>query len=245
MEVVSLYLAVEGIEESFVQRYYGNNYGTLYKPLDEQGKGANLVYTDDNIESYSGLEAVTDLKDGSDQALVEMIKPHQGTDLERVLNIEEILKYFAVNTVLVNMDSYLGQFAHNFYLYEEDGVFSILPWDYNMSFGGFGMGRGNGQDQTALTIDEPVSGTTLEQRPLLGKLLEVEEYKELYHQYIAEFINGPFVLEKMTAEIERVANMIRPYLEQDPTKFYSMEQFEDAISKQRISKKQYLIPSNY
>lgn len=230
-KLIGLYLAVEGVEESFVARNYGNNAGTLYKPESERGKGSNLVYTDDNIASYSGIEAVTELKNGSSEALIQMIKTlNQGQDLEKVLNVEEILKYFAVNTVLVNMDSYLGQFTHNFYLYEEDGVFSIIPWDYNMSFGGFGGGQGNGEGQTSLSIDQPVSGTTLEQRPLLGKLLEVEEYKNLYHSYIEEFINGPFTLEKMTAEIKRVADMIRPYLEKDPTKFYTMEQFEQAIS---------------
>lgn len=34
----------------------------------------------------------------------------------------------------------------------------------------------------------------------------------------------------MQAEIERIANLIRPHLEKDPTKFYDMEQFEKAIS---------------
>lgn len=81
-------------------------------------------------------------------------------DLERYLNIDEILRYFAVNTVLVNMDSYQGSLKHNYYLYAEGGVFSILQWDYNMSFAGFGMG-GNSQDATSLYIDQPVSGTTL------------------------------------------------------------------------------------
>lgn len=229
-ELIGLYLAVEGIEEPFMERYYGSNYGTLYKPYGEHGKGTDFVYTDDNIESYSGLQAVTEEKNGSDEALIEMIKMlNQGSDLETYLDVDEILRYFAVNTVLVNMDSYQGQFTHNYYICETDGVFSILPWDYNMSFGGFGMGGRQGE-QTALYIDQPFSGTNMEERPLLGKLLEVEEYKELYHQYIEEFINGPFALGKMTAEIEEIASMIRPYLEQDPSKFYTMEQFEQAIA---------------
>ncbi|MDO7203576.1 CotH kinase family protein [Paraclostridium bifermentans] len=42
-----------------------------------------------------------------------------------------------MNTFLVNLDSYSGGMYHNYYLYEKDGVSEILPWDLNMSFGGF------------------------------------------------------------------------------------------------------------
>jgi len=228
-ELHGLYLAVEGMEEPFVERYYGSDYGILYKPVGENGAGADLVYIDDNPESYSGLEAVTDAKEGSDEALVEMIKAlNEGRDLDKYLDIDEILRYFAVNTTIVSMDSYQGQFAHNYYLYEEKGKFSILPWDYNMSFGGFMSGGGS--SSTSLYIDQPVSGTTLEDRPLIGKLLEVPEYKELYHKYIQEFINGPFSLENMKKLIKETADMIRPYVEKDPTKFVTIEQFEQAVS---------------
>lgn len=226
-ELLGLYLAVEGLEEPFLERYYGSNYGNLYKP---EGQGSDLVYVDDNMQSYSGIAPVFAAKNGADKALLAMLKAlNQGKDLEKYLNIEEILRYFAVNTVLVNMDSYLSNMKHNYYLYEKNGVFSILPWDYNMSFGGFAMG-GGGNSSTSLAIDQPVSGTSLAERPLLGKLLEIQEYKDLYHQYIEEFVQGPFNADKMQAEIERVAEMIRPHLEKDPTKFYTMEQFEQAIS---------------
>lgn len=226
-ELMGIYLAVEAIEEPFLERYFGSNYGTLYKP---EGEGSDLLYIDDQIESYSGIGLVTERKNGSDAALLAMIKSlNEGRDLEKYLDVDEILRYFAVNTVLVNMDSYQGNSKHNYYLYEEDGVFSILPWDYNMSFGGFNKGGGP-QDLTTLYIDQPVSGALLEERPLIAKLLEVEEYKELYHKYIEEFITGSFTMEKMSEEIDRIATMIRPYLEIDPTKFYTMEQIEQAIT---------------
>ena len=33
---------------------------------------------------------------------------NEGTDLEKYLDVDEILRYFAVNTFLVNLDSYAG-----------------------------------------------------------------------------------------------------------------------------------------
>ena len=55
---------------------------------------------------------------------------NDGTNLEEVLDVEEVLKYFAVNTYLVNLDSYSGAMYHNYYLYENNGVCQILPWGF-------------------------------------------------------------------------------------------------------------------
>ncbi|MCG4723018.1 CotH kinase family protein, partial [Alistipes putredinis] len=57
--------------------------------------------------------------------LMESLKT--GENMENYLNVDEVLKYFAVNTFLVNLDSYSGGMYHNYYLYEKDGVSEILP----------------------------------------------------------------------------------------------------------------------
>ena len=59
---------------------------------------------------------------------------------------------------------YTGSMIHNYYLYEEDGQLSMIPWDYNLAFGGFQ----GGQDATSMVnypIDTPVSGGTVDSRP--------------------------------------------------------------------------------
>lgn len=68
--------------------------------------------------------------------------PHvgEGTDLEKYLDVDNVLKYMAVHTFSVNMDSLLGSMAHNYYLYEYKGQLNLFPWDYNLSLGGMSMG---------------------------------------------------------------------------------------------------------
>ena len=66
----------------------------------------------------------------------------EGTNLETYMDIDNILKYMAVHTFVVNDDSLSGTMAHNYYLYEYNGKLNILPWDYNLSFGGMSMGSG-------------------------------------------------------------------------------------------------------
>ena len=156
---------------------------------NSQAKVTGLIYVDDEISSYSTIfdSVVTDgLTDQDKYKYIEMVKAlNNGTDLEKYLNVDEILRYFAVNTFLVNLDSYAGNMKHNYYLYEENGVFSILPWDFNLSFGTFQMN--SSQKVINFPIDEPVTDT-MENSPLISKLLEVDEYKNLYHTYLNQIV---------------------------------------------------------
>lgn len=215
-----LYEMIEGIEESYLIKNFGvqNSTGDLYKP---DGTGSDLKWIDDNYSSYTGMNLKTneDTTDNSKLiAFLNAINNTNGEDLENYLNIDEALRYFAVNTALSNLDSYQGNMKHNYYLYEIDGVFQILPWDFNLAFGGFGGGN--------ISIDNPTNGN-LEDRPLLNILLSNEEYKEKYYEYL-EQVATIFTDGTLKSMIEEVSNLIEPYVIKDPTKFCTIEQFYEA-----------------
>ncbi len=253
-----LYLAVEGVEESFLSRNYGNDYGELYKPdsmsmgggrgnggefnmqmPDMQGGGmggmgssdVSLIYSDDEYSNYSNIfdNAKTDISDtDKDRLIASLKKLNENSDIEDIVNVEEVIRYFVVHNFVCNFDSYTGSMIHNYYLYEEDGQLSMIPWDYNLAFGGF-VG---GSDATSLVnypIDTPVSGGTTESRPMLSWIFENEKYTELYHQYFAEFISQYFDSGYFTEMIDDVKEMISPYVESDPTKFCTYDEFEKGI----------------
>ena len=110
--------------------------------------GADLNYTDDDLDSYSTIwdGEVTSSGKKDHKRVVEALKNiSEGTDLETYMDVDNILKYMAVHTFVVNDDSLSGTMAHNYYLYEYNGKLNILPWDYNLSFGGMSMGGGAGE----------------------------------------------------------------------------------------------------
>ena len=134
-----LYLAVEPIDEVFLERTFGDSTGDLYKP---DGTGADLVYRGDDMSEYPGLVLKTNEETSDGSAILALMKAlESGEGLEDVLDVDEVLRYLAANVALANYDSYLGNTTHNYYLYEQDGRFTIVPWDYNYSFGGFGGGE--------------------------------------------------------------------------------------------------------
>lgn len=306
-----LYLAVEAVEESFLKRNYGNDYGELYKPdsmkmgggrgngkdfrqddfdmpenltppdrsgstggfrpasPDDQplqspddfgekipddfdkmpGDGPNdmpknispgmmgsgdvsLIYTDDDYNSYSDIfeNAKTDITNSDKNRLIASLKQlNEGENLSNVVDTDAVIRYFVVHNFLLNFDSYTGSMIHNYYLYEKDGQLSMLPWDYNLAFGGFLPES----DATALInypIDTPVSGGTIDSRPMLAWIFGNEEYTEKYHLYFAEFISECFDSGYFTDMVGTLSEMISPYVEKDPTKFCTYADFQKGVS---------------
>ena len=200
-------------------------------PMDRDSGGSNLVYTDDNLESYKTVfeSAVFKTSDEDKGRVVTALKKLSlGEELETYINVPEVLKYFAANTILVNLDSYLSNMQHNYYLYEEKGQLSMLPWDYNLSFGTF-----QGGSSTAVInfpIDTPVSGVSLEERPIIGKLLEVSEYKEAYHNDLESAIASYFESGLYEKRIDQLDALIGDYVREDATAFYSYDEYKASLT---------------
>ena len=192
----------------------------------------SLIYSDDEYSSYSNIfeNAKTEISDTDKERLISALKElNEGTNIEETVNVEEVIRYFVVHNFVCNFDSYTGSMIHNYYLYEKDGQLSMIPWDYNLAFGGFGS-MSDAASLVNYPIDTPVSGKTADSRPMLAWIFQSEEYTELYHQYFAEFISSYFDSGYFEKMMETVSEMIAPYVEKDPTKFCTYEEFEKGVS---------------
>jgi len=307
-EAFGLYLAVEAIEDSFLQRNYGNDHGNLYKPdstgfgggrgngkdfnmedmiadfpkeitasmpqmpdrtlqdaarskpqfesaserpdnilppgeisdmqqqtknprqFDGPGGGmgsedTKLLYTDDNYDSYSNIfnHAKTDITDSDKDRLIASLKALQNKEnIENIVAVEDVIRYFVVHNYAANGDSYTGSIIHNYYLYENDGTLSMLPWDYNLAFGTFQ--GGSSSDSVNDPIDTPMN-TGASDRPMIDWILEDEAYLAMYHEYFAQFLQDVDI----QSMIEHASRIIDPYVQTDPTKFCTYEEFEAAV----------------
>ncbi|MCU6797062.1 CotH kinase family protein [Paenibacillus sp. WQ 127069] len=216
-ELKGFYLAVEQIGDSYLERNFGNAYGALYKA--NGGNGSELTWLE-TMDAYKGLDLKS--KSSNNNVILDMLKElNTGTDYSKVLDVDEALKFIALNVLTANMDSYLGTNKHNYYLYENKGIFSVLPWDYNMAFGGLGA--------SGILIDEPTQGT-LSERPLIDKLLRVGAYKQKYHQYLTESIEGYLSGEAFAARVQELSQLISSYVEQDPTAFYTYDEYQKGVT---------------
>ena len=238
-ELFGFYLAVEAIDDSFIERVTDSN-STDVKLYKADGENSTLA----DEESLKNFE----LKNGEDDNMeglkklvsaINSIENGNKGDIESIFDVDTFLKSIAVNTVLGNYDSYNGSKAHNYFLLEEDGVFKYIPWDYNMAFGGFMEDKGA---SVTVSIDEPLYNVDASKRPLITKLLSVDEYKEKYYGYLQELVD---YYDNFEQQVNELATLIKPYVENDPTAFYTIEQFEENItaSDTDLSKVENKMPS--
>ena len=163
--------------------------------------------------------AKTDVSGKDEKRLIASLKKLSSyEDLEDVLDMDAVLRYFVVHNFVVNGDSYTGSMIHNYYLYEQDGKLSMLPWDYNLAFGGF---QGNDAESA---VNDPIDDV-LSDRPMQAWMFSSEEYTELYHEYYEEFLQSADI----DGLIDEAYSLIAPYVEKDPTKFCTYDEFETGV----------------
>ena len=219
-----------GMEEEIpgADRGPGGNGG----PGGFSGGGADLVYTDDSLSSYrtifdNAVFSRTDTPSSNERVVTALKHLNEGTELEKYIDVDEVLRYFAAHTALVSLDSYVSNLKHNYYLYENNGKLSMIPWDYNDSFGTF-MGT-SASDAVNFPIDTPVSsGISLSERPMIGSLLAVDSYKAKYHGYLKE-IAEKFLGDSFPARVDKIDALIGEYVKTDPTAFYTYEQYQKSL----------------
>jgi spore coat protein CotH len=195
---IGLYTNVESISKKFVDNRFGSKTNSFFDCSPPAGAGPQstnlptLQYLGTNYTSY---ETAYDLKSttGWDDLItltnvLSTTTSTNTTNIEAVLDIDRALWMLAFDNVFVNLDSYIGQFKQNYYLYKSDnGQFNPIVWDLNMCFGVFGStgssGGGPGGGSLSTSGKQTLSHTlhsTESTWPLVQKLLAVPTYKKRY-----------------------------------------------------------------
>jgi hypothetical protein len=193
--------------------------------------GGSLAYVDDNSDSYSAIfsNVVGKGKESDYQRVIKALKAlSEGQNIEEYFDVDQILRYLAAHTFVVNLDSYSSNMAQNYYIYEKDGQIQILPWDYNMAWGGF-----QSKDASSVInfpIDTPVSGVEISARPLLEKLFADKEYLARYHSYLQQLIDNYFTGGKFESKINELDALISEYVKNDASAFCTYEEYKKAVS---------------
>ena len=136
-----LYVSVEHIDDSFIEKNYVDGSGNLWKCIWP----ADLTYRGNDAEDYEpywGDERPYELKtnkeiyDYSKLARLIRIINQEPDSLEFVLNVKEALQYLAMNILTGSWDDYRSN-INNFYLYHEPekDIFHWIPFDYDNTFG--------------------------------------------------------------------------------------------------------------
>ena len=136
---------VEPINNKFVGDHFGSSKNTFvkcnpnFKAVFPSGNNIpNLVFLSYDSTKYKNIyELESETGWGDLIALMDTLSKKPNS-LNKILDIDKAIWMLAFNNVFVNLDSYSGSFAQNYYLYKDDNKrFIPIVWDLNMAFGSF------------------------------------------------------------------------------------------------------------
>lgn len=234
---------VEHIGKTFVDNHFYSSGGAFFKCNPAFGAGPGGGFGSPNLKwlgtdsslYYNSYELKSDIGWAELLHLIDTLN-NKSAALDRILDVDRALWMLAFNDLLVNLDSYTGAFAQNYYLYRGDNRrFNSIVWDLNMSFGAFpnlgstGGGPGGSLDSIAMQKLSPLAQATNAERPLIKKLLENATYKRMYLAHIRTILNEMIDSGEYLDKILEQQAVIDAAVQSDVNKFYTYAQFKNNV----------------
>ena len=243
------YLMVEPVDKNFCHRNWPDEVSNIYKPYH------NLAYSGEDMKGYADIADFAKVKGGeaSMQRVVAALKSvHEGKNLEKHIDLGSMVKYMALQTIVVNFDCMTGRNTQNYYLREADGKISLIPWDYNLAWGGYpededmeGEDMLEGQGEPMLPenagmrskeevsrvvnfpIDTPFSAD-LSERTFFMKLLANEQFKARYYHYLDMLCNQYILGGEFGKTLSLINDEIGQLAGTEANAFYNNDRFHKA-----------------
>jgi hypothetical protein len=191
-ELLGLYTVVEQVDRGFLRQHLGSESGLLLKPEGIKGIpwfGTEIYRYE---QPYNAKWRGTDRQWERVIEFARVVNRTEDAEFERaidtILDVDRFLRFLACHVLLGNLDSFLGT-GHNYYLYLDDATdrFVFLPWDLDLSFGGFFM-AGSVEELADLSLQHPHQGNNR----LIDRLLQNPARREAYLNHVRDLVSQVF-----------------------------------------------------
>lgn len=245
--LIGLFSNSEAITKTFVDDRFYSKDNTFVKcnPIDGAGQGTsitdlpNLKYYDQNSSSYDDAYEIKSDNATDWQQLINLCDTLKNNvaDIETILDVDRALWMLAFDNVLVNLDSYIGGFAQNYYLYRDDNNrFVPIVWDLNESFGVFGQtGSGNLNSDASKQQLSHLLNENDSDYPLMQQLMSVPMYKRMYLAHVKTILLENFDDGSYETTGETLQTLIDASVQADNNKFFTYANFEDNLTSSTTS----------
>ncbi|MBU6219824.1 MAG: CotH kinase family protein [Bacteroidetes bacterium] len=235
---LGLYPNAESVTKKFVSKHFNSSKNAFFKcnPIAGAGPGTsakpNLVYLGkDSSVYYPAYEMKSDNGWNELISLCDILN-NRPQDIEKILNIDRTLWMLAFDNLFVNLDSYIGGFAQNYYLYKDNsGRFNPIVWDLNESFGTFSqtgtLNLMNTSSKQQMTHLLHINDTAW---PLIQKLLSNPQYKRMYVAHIKTMMEENFLNGSYYEKAQAIQKIINNDVLADLNKFFPYNQYQSNIT---------------
>ena len=207
-EYLGLYTIAEQVDRDFLRRNFGSRKGMIVKPegqalayLGEQWDELyDKIYIPKTSVDHELAARFIGFARLAEEATDDAGRKRLAAQLSEFLDVDEFLRYTAVTTLLVNLDSPFT-IPHNFYMAVPAKTKRVLwiPWDLNLSLGGFRM-MGGARANTSVQPPSRVAA--------IASIFALPEIQARYKQICTELIDGPCSGKALLASIETASKTI-------------------------------------
>jgi spore coat protein CotH len=220
-EFQGLYAIVEPIEPAFLGRVFSDPTGYLYEYkwlFDYRGTdlGEDLAVYKPIFESRSRQLESDESLYGPLRDLFQVASRTDAPDwrdqTEARLDLSALVRFLAVEAFIAENDGFLGYAGmNNLYWYRPSGSarHMVLPWDKDFAF----------------TFLDSSIFREVEATPLVRRALEEPDLRSYFLDVSDELVALAETDEWFAAEVERLAALIAPVVEEDTRKQYTTDEF--------------------
>ncbi|CAH0207730.1 Inner spore coat protein H [Peribacillus sp. Bi96] len=206
-----IYLELESVDEYYLRKRDLPK-GSIFYAVDGDANFSLMSDLDKGIKK--SLEMGYQKKCGTAkdelylQELIMQINTIPRVDFEREIvkyvDMEKYLRWLAGVILTQNYDG----FVHNYALYRngDTGLFEIIPWDYDATWG---------RDVNGKVMEEDYVGIE-GFNTLTARILDIRTFRVRYQSLLKEILNTQFNVKYMKPIISEMHDQIRPYVSKDP-----------------------------
>lgn len=231
---IGLYTSVQDVDKHFLRSNYYSDENSFFKGELAGGDAPTLVktwgYFGQDSASYKNYYELESDNGWADLINFLDVLNNDSESLEKVLNVDRHLWMLAFDILLVNLDAPVN-FAHNYYLYEDDaGRFNPIIWDLNENFGVFTrLLEGSQLSTTSMQRLSPFLNSSNSNYPIINKILSDPMYKKIYVAHMKTIIDDYFQDGIYRTRALEIQNIIDSEVQNDPNKFYTYANFKTNI----------------
>ena len=236
---VGIYAHTESVDKQFLKKHFDEKDGVFFKcdPVQvfcggSSGEGnPDLKWLGaDSANYYNSYDLKSDKGWGELMELIQTLN-FDFENLGNVLNVDRVLWAFAVNSAILNLDTYNGYYVHNYYLYQtEDGLFQMIPWDFDNAFAGAILGYEYFNPSPVHNYDTYGGQYAANERPLLEKLLNDPLRRKQYNAHLKTILTETLLdTEEIRGGIDQLQDVAFASVQSDPNKLFSMTQFSTNV----------------
>jgi len=217
-QYMGFWIVSDSIKKNWLNRNFGidtdnEEVKTLYQCTD------NFIRLEDNTTKklcYNAFDEYTGYMDPLYKFVDQVNAAKTRADLEKILDVDNCLKYVAWEYLVGSWDHLLGPFGHNLYWYQQpNGIWVYLPYDFDLDLGAcLWADQFSSKSYTTAGDNIQFPAVTFKdfelEHPIIKILVHDDDTR--FREIIGDVVSKVFNPDTLLLRIDELKKLVEPYV---------------------------------